>query len=75
LSLTSAAHDSTKAGLGVSILSRATLAKELAMGDRDARSVAPQPIRRRIAAVSAPGASRLPAARELTALLAAIELS
>lgn len=60
---------SVEAGLGVSILSRATLAKELALGTLVARPVAGLSIRRRMAAVTVTGAIELPAARELTALL------
>lgn len=58
-----------EAGLGVSILSRATLAKELALGTLVARPLAGITIRRSIFAVTIPGTTELPAARELTALL------
>lgn len=59
-----------EAGLGVSILSRATLAKELALGTLVARPIAGVPMRRRISAVGVIGASELPAARQLTGMLA-----
>lgn len=60
-----------EAGLGVSILSRATLAKELALGTLVARPLAGVAIRRSIFAVATAGGIELPAARELTGLLAA----
>lgn len=63
-----------EAGLGVSILSRATLAKELALGTLVARPVAEAPIRRTISAVRIGGTSELPATRELTALLGALTI-
>jgi LysR family transcriptional regulator, transcriptional activator of the cysJI operon len=66
---------SVEAGLGVSILSRATLAKELALGTLVARPVAGLSIRRRMAAVTLTGAIALPAARELIARLAARDAS
>ncbi|HET8980974.1 MAG TPA: LysR family transcriptional regulator [Solirubrobacteraceae bacterium] len=59
-----------EAQLGVSILSRASLVKELALGSLVARPLGSGPIRRRIAAATVAGASELPAARELTALVA-----
>lgn len=59
-----------EAGLGVSILSSATLAKELTLGTLVARPLAGTPIRRSIFAVAPVGGVELPAARELTALLA-----
>lgn len=59
-----------EAGLGVAILSRATLGKELALGTLVARPLAGLTVRRRVAAVAVAGASELPAARQLTALLA-----
>lgn len=58
-------------GLGISILSSATLAKELALGTLVARRLEGAPIRRTIFAVTPTGATELPAARELTASLAA----
>jgi DNA-binding transcriptional LysR family regulator len=59
-----------EAGLGVSILSNATLAKERALGTLIARPPAGARIRRSIFAAAPIGAIELPAARELTALLA-----
>lgn len=59
-----------EAGLGLSILSRASLTKELALGTLIARPVAGTPIRRRLAAAQLVGTSQLPAAGELTAQLA-----
>lgn len=61
-----------EAGLGVSIISRAALTKELALGSLVARPLAGTTMRRRISAVTLDGASDLPAARELTRLLAAL---
>ena len=58
-----------EAGLGVSILSRATLSRELAIGTMVARPLAGRPIRRSFAAATLTGASRLPAAVELNDLL------
>jgi DNA-binding transcriptional LysR family regulator len=63
-----------EAGLGVSILSRATLAKELTLGTLISRPLAGTSIRRSIFAVTIPGATQLPAARELTALLSGAPL-
>ena len=59
-----------EAGLGVAILSRATLAKELALGTLVERRLSGIEIRRSFYAATAVGATELPAARELTALLA-----
>jgi len=59
---------SVEAGLGIAILSRATLAKELALGTLVARPLAGTSIRRRVSAVTVVGASELPAARELISL-------
>lgn len=59
-----------EAGLGVSILSVATLAKEQALGTLVARPLAGTRILRSIFAVRSAGASELPAARELAELLA-----
>ncbi len=59
-------------GLGISILSSATLAKELTLGTLVARRLqGAGPMRRSIFAVSATGGTELPAARELTDALAA----
>jgi DNA-binding transcriptional LysR family regulator len=58
-----------EAGLGVAILSRSTLRKELALGTLVARPLAGVPIRRRLSAVTVTGATALPAARELIALV------
>jgi LysR family transcriptional regulator, transcriptional activator of the cysJI operon len=58
-----------EAGLGVTILSRATLAKELALGTLIRRPLAGVPICRTMFAVTIAGGVELPAARELTALL------
>lgn len=58
-----------EAGLGISILSSTTLAKERTLGTLVARPLAGIPIRRGIFAVSPAGGIELPAARELTALL------
>ena len=62
---------SVEAGLGVAILSRTTLAKELALGTLVALPLAGVPIRRQLAAVTVTGATALPAARELVTLVAA----
>jgi DNA-binding transcriptional LysR family regulator len=59
-----------EAGLGVTILSRVTLAKELALGTLVSRPLAGVPIRRTMFAVTVTGGVELPAARELTSLLA-----
>lgn len=59
-----------EAGLGVTILSRTTLAKELALGTLVSRPLAGTPIRRTMFAVTNAGGVELPAARELTGLLA-----
>lgn len=59
-----------EAGLGVSILSGMTLAKELTLGTLVARPLAGIDIRRRISAVTLAGSTELPAARELTSLIA-----
>ncbi|HEY4827458.1 MAG TPA: LysR family transcriptional regulator [Solirubrobacteraceae bacterium] len=59
-----------EAGLGVTILSRLTLAKELALGTLVSRPLAGVPIRRTMFAVTVTGGVELPAARELTSLLA-----
>jgi LysR family transcriptional regulator, transcriptional activator of the cysJI operon len=61
---------SVEAGLGVAILSRSSLGKELALGTLIALPLAGVPIRRRLAAVTLTGATTLPAARELIALVA-----
>lgn len=61
-----------EAGLGISILSSTTLAKELTLGTLIARPLAGSPIRRSIFAVAPAGGIELPAARELTALLSAL---
>lgn len=66
---------SVEAGLGLSILSRATLAKELALGSLVTRPVAGLAIRRKVAAVTVTGAIGLPAARELIALLARTDVA
>jgi DNA-binding transcriptional LysR family regulator len=60
-----------EAGLGVTIVSRATLAKELALGTLVSRPLAETPIRRSMFAVTISGGVELPAARELTHLLTA----
>lgn len=60
-----------EAGLGISILSSATLAKERALGTLVARRLVGVPIRRSIFAVASAGGVELPAARQLTALFAA----
>lgn len=57
-------------GLGIAILSRAAVVKELAMGSLIARPVAGVPLRRVISQAVSASAAVLPAARELTALLA-----
>jgi DNA-binding transcriptional LysR family regulator len=59
-----------EAGLGVAILSRGTLEKELALGTLEAFPLAGVPIRRQLAAVTVTGATTLPAAQELIALVA-----
>jgi LysR family transcriptional regulator, transcriptional activator of the cysJI operon len=59
-----------EAGLGVTIVSRATLAKELALGTLVSRPLAGTPIRRSMFAVTIAGGVELPAARELTTLIA-----
>jgi DNA-binding transcriptional LysR family regulator len=59
-----------ESGLGVAILSRSTLAKELALGTLAALPLAGVPIRRQLAAVTVTGATTLPAAQELIALVA-----
>jgi DNA-binding transcriptional LysR family regulator len=59
-----------EAGMGVAILSRSTLSKELALGTLVARRLAGMPIMRSFSAVSATGATELPAARELITLVA-----
>ncbi|HET9093891.1 MAG TPA: LysR family transcriptional regulator [Solirubrobacteraceae bacterium] len=56
-------------GLGISILSSATLARELALGTLVARRLEGATIRRSIFAVSLAGGTELPAARELTEAL------
>jgi len=61
---------SVEAGLGVAILSRSTLAKELTLGTLEALPLAGTPIRRQLAAVTVTGATTLPAAQELIALVA-----
>ncbi|MHB1571836.1 MAG: LysR family transcriptional regulator [Solirubrobacteraceae bacterium] len=61
-----------EAGLGVSILSRATLGRELALGTMIARPLAGTPIRRRFAVAALAGASRLPASVELNELIVAL---
>ena len=66
-----AIKSAVEAGLGISILSSATLAKELALGTLIARRLAGATIRRSIFAVTPAGGTELPAARELTALLSA----
>jgi LysR family transcriptional regulator, transcriptional activator of the cysJI operon len=58
-----------EAGLGVTIVSRATLAKELALGTLVSRPLAETPIRRSMFAATIAGGVELPAARELTHLL------
>jgi LysR family transcriptional regulator, transcriptional activator of the cysJI operon len=60
---------SVEAGLGVAILSRSTLAKELALGTLAALPLAGVPMRRQLAAVTVTGATALPAARELIGLV------
>lgn len=60
-----------EAGMGVAILSRLTIAKELALGTLVARTVVDVPIRRRILVISAAATTVLPAAEELTAWLSA----
>ena len=60
-----------EAGLGVTIISRATLAKELALGTLVSRPLAGIPIRRSMFAVTIAGGSELPAAAELTGLVQA----
>lgn len=60
-----------EAGLGVAILSRLTLRKELALGTLVARPLAGVPMRRTIFAMALAGGTELPAARRLTELLAA----
>jgi DNA-binding transcriptional LysR family regulator len=60
-----------EAGLGISILSSTTLAKERTLGTLIARPLAGIPIRRSIFAVAPVRGIELPAARELTALLIA----
>jgi LysR family transcriptional regulator, transcriptional activator of the cysJI operon len=62
-----------EAALGVTILSRATLGKELALGTLISRPLAGVPIRRSMFAVTIAGGVELPAARELTSLLAAAD--
>lgn len=66
-----AIKSTVEAGLGVAILSRATIAKELELGTLVACTVAGVPIRRRISVASAVDATVLPAAQQLTELLAA----
>ncbi|MGN6168783.1 MAG: LysR substrate-binding domain-containing protein [Solirubrobacteraceae bacterium] len=61
-----------EAGLGVSILSRTTLAKELALGTLVARPLAGMVIRRTIFSATSAGGVELPAARHLTSLLAGV---
>lgn len=63
-----------EAGLGVSILSTATLTKERALGTLIARPLTDCPIRRSIFAVAPAGGVELPAARQLTSLLAATRI-
>ncbi len=58
-----------EAGLGIAIVSRASVVKELALGSLIARPVAGVPLRRVISAALAASAAVLPAARELTALV------
>jgi LysR family transcriptional regulator, transcriptional activator of the cysJI operon len=69
LSQIEAIKASVEAGLGVAILSRSTLGKELALGTLIARPPAGAPIRRRLSAATVTGATALPAARELIALV------
>lgn len=71
LSEIEAVKASVAAGLGVALLSRATLTRELSLGTLVARRLAGASIRRRFAAVTVAGAIELPAARELIALAAA----
>ena len=59
-----------EAGLGVAILSRATLAKELQLNTLIARPLAGAPTRRQVSAVTVSGATELPAVRELIELVA-----
>jgi DNA-binding transcriptional LysR family regulator len=63
-----------EAGLGISILSTATVAKERTLGTLITRPLAGTTIRRSIFAVTPAGGIELPAARELTALLAAARI-
>jgi DNA-binding transcriptional LysR family regulator len=63
---------SVEAGLGVAILSRSTLRKELALGTLVARALAGVPMRRRLVAVTVTGATALPAALELVSLAEAL---
>ena len=58
-----------EAGLGVAILSRATLAKELELNTLVARPLAGAPVRRQVSAVTVSGAIQLPAVRELIELV------
>lgn len=62
-----------EAGLGVTILSRATLAKELLLRTLVSRPLAGIPIGRSMFAVTIAGGVQLPAARELTTLLTVAE--
>lgn len=64
-----AIKSAVEAGLGVAILSRSALAKELELGVLVARPLAGAPIRREFATATALGATLLPAARELIALV------
>lgn len=58
-----------ESGLGVAIISRATISKELALGALLARPLAGVPMRRSISVVTASSVATLPAAKELTSLL------
>jgi len=58
-----------ESGLGVAIISRATISKELALGSLLARPVSGVPMRRDISVTTASSATMLPAAKELTSLL------
>ncbi|HET9719625.1 MAG TPA: LysR family transcriptional regulator [Solirubrobacteraceae bacterium] len=63
-----------EAGLGISILSSASLTKERALGTLVARPLAGVRIRRSISAVAPIGGTELPAARQLTSLLATVDM-
>lgn len=58
-----------EAGLGVAIISRATISKELALGALVARPLSGVRMRRDISVAMASSATMLPAAKELTSLL------